>query len=112
MDNQVEVFTQFRPVFYIVLGVLVVFLILSLLPKGRDSKINLYSTLMISISHLAISSTLLVVESRIVDAYSFRGDSITFYCFIATVVLSVLNPIVFYFRNKGKRRSRSSYSYR
>lgn len=110
MDANVEIFTQLRPIFYIILGFLGVCFILSLIPRGRDSKINMLSVVIVSITHLVFASALLVTENWILTEWSLKGDPITFYLYIATFVLSILNPVVFYFRNKEKRRS--SYSFR
>ncbi|GEL67982.1 hypothetical protein [Marinilactibacillus psychrotolerans] len=110
MGTNIEVFTQLRPVFYIVLGFLVLFLILSLIPRGRDSKINMFLILMISITHLVFASSLLVIENWFLEEFSLKGDSISFYIYLAILGLSILNPIAFFLRNKKKRRN--SYNFR
>lgn len=105
-----EAFTLFRPIFYILLGVLVLTLIVTLIPKGRDSKINMVSILSISITHLVIASALLVIENQVLDRFSLKGDSISFYTYLAILVLSILNPLMYYIRNKQKRRGSYRFS--
>ncbi|WP_208559398.1 hypothetical protein [Marinilactibacillus kalidii] len=110
MNTNIETFTPFRPVFYILLGFLIVTLIMALIPKSKESKINMVSILSISVTHIVIASALLVIENQLLDMFDLKGDSISFYTYLAVLVLSVLNPVVYYFRNKQKRRG--SYQFR
>lgn len=106
---ELELFTHFRLVFGIILVILALFLILSLLPKGRDSIVTFFSVLAISITHLVIGTALLVVENAFLEDFTLDGDSMTLYMFIGIVVLAILNPIVYKLRNKTRRRSTYSY---
>ncbi|MCC5894015.1 MAG: hypothetical protein JJU16_01005 [Alkalibacterium sp.] len=105
-----ELFTQFRLVFGIILAILVIFLILSLIPKGRDAMVTFFSVLAISISHLAIATALLIVENSFLEDFTLDGDSLTFFMFLGIAGLAILNPIVYKLRNKSRRRS--SYSFK
>ena len=106
----IEVFTQFRLVFGLILIFLGLFLVLSILPKGRDAIVTFFSVLVVSITHALIAIALIVTENVFLEELSIEGDSITFYMFIAILVLALINPIIYKLRNKTKRRG--SYSFR
>lgn len=103
-------FTQFRLVFGIMLAFLVLFLILSLLPKSRDSIVTFFSVLMMSISHLAIATGLIIVENSFLEDFTLDADNLTFYMYLGIVGLAIVNPIIYKVRNKSRRRS--SYSFK
>lgn len=105
-----EVFTEFRLVFIVILAILGIFLILSLIPKGRNVVVTFFSVLTVSITHLLIATSLLVTENFFLDSYNLDGDAITFYLYLGIVVLAIVNPIVYKVRNK--RSKRNSYSFR
>ena len=98
-----EVFTEFRLVFMIILVILGLFFIFSLVPKGRNAMVTFFSVLTVSITHVIISTSLLVVENFFLDSFNLDGDSLTFYLYLGIVVLAVLNPIIYKIRNKGRK---------
>ena len=104
-----ELFTEFRLVFGIILAILVLFLVLSLVPKGRNTVVTFFSVLAISISHLAIATALLIVENTFLEDFTLDGDSLTFYMFLGVVLLAILNPIIYKLRNKSGRRRPYSF---
>lgn len=106
----IEVFTQFRLVFGLILIFLALFLVLSVLPKGRDAVVTFFSVIAVSVTHSLIAVALIWTEGLFLDEFSVSGDSITFYMFLAILALAVINPVVYKLRNKSKRRS--SYSFR
>ncbi|GEK91097.1 hypothetical protein [Alkalibacterium kapii] len=106
-----EVFTQFRLVFGLILFILGLFLVLSILPKRRDTNVTFFSVLIVSITHAAVAIALIITENMFLENLSLEDDSITFYMFLGILLLAVLNPIVYKLRNKTKRRG-SSYSFR
>lgn len=106
----IEVFTQFRLVFGLILLFLGLFFILSVLPKGRDVTVTFFSVLAVSITHSLIAVALIWTEGVFLDSFSLSGDSITFYMFLAILALSIINPVVYKLKNKTKRKS--SYSFR
>ncbi|TVP89637.1 hypothetical protein [Alkalibacterium sp.] len=105
-----EIFTQFRLVFGLILAVLLVFTLLSLLPKSQSTSVTFFSVLSISLSHLIIGTALIIVENTFLEDFTLDGDSLTFYMYLGIVGLAVLNPIIYKLRNK--RRQRSTYSFR
>lgn len=98
-----EVFTEFRLVFMIILVILGLFFIFSLVPKGRNAMVTFFSVLTVSITHVIIATSLLVVENFFLDSFDLDGDSLTFYLYLGIVVLAVLNPIIYKIRNKGRK---------
>lgn len=105
-----EIFTQFRLVFGLILAVLLVFTLLSLLPKGQRTGVTFFSVLSISISHLIIGTGLIIVENTFLEDFTLDGDSLTFFMYLAIVGLAILNPVIYKLRNK--KRKRSMYSFR
>ncbi|HLR88190.1 MAG TPA: hypothetical protein VK042_00540 [Atopostipes sp.] len=106
---QQTVLTNFRPVFIVLLAILLIFLLLSIIPRGRNSNINFLTVLTVSIVEVVIAAVLFYTESNLVEALGLTPDNITLYLFIAIIVLSVANPIVFRFRNSGGQRYRYRY---
>ena len=106
----IEVFTQFRLVFGLILIFMALFFVLSILPKGRDVIVTFFSVLAVSVTHALIAIAMIVTENVFLEDFSLEGDSITFYMFLAILVLAIINPVVYKLRNKSK--SRGSYSFR
>ena len=106
----IEVFTQFRLVFGLILVFLALFSVLSVLPKGHDPIVTFFSVIAVSVTHALIAVALIVTENMFLEDFTMEGDSITFYMFLAILALAVINPIVYKLRNKPKRRG--SYSFR
>lgn len=105
-----EVFTEFRLVFIIILAILGLFFIFSLVPKGRTPMVTLFSVLTVSLTHAVIATSLLVVENFFLDSFELDGDSVTFYLYLGIILLAVLNPIIYKIRNKGRKKG--GYTFR
>lgn len=104
---QQVLFTDFRPIFIVMVAILAIFLLLSVLPQGNKG-ITFGTILLVSVIHLILGGMLFYTESELIQTLDLTADDVTLYFFIAIVVLSILNPIVYYFRN---RRGKSSSSY-
>lgn len=98
------VLTDFRPVFALLFLIAVVFLFLSIVPRGRNSKINFITILIVSIIEVLTGGVLLYVESGLVEALGVTPDSITLYLCIGVILISIANPFIFRKRN-GRNRS-------
>ena len=105
---QQAVFTEFRTVFITMIVILAVFLILSLIPQG-DSPITYAMVLVVSIVQLILAGILFYTESELIQQLELTADSMTLYLFIAIVILSVANPVIYYFRNRKSQSSRYRY---
>lgn len=105
-----EVFSEFRPIFIVLLAFLTLFFFISLIPKERDTKISFFTVLIVSITHATIAGTLLVTENWFLEEFSLDGDQVTFLLFLGVILLAVLNPIIYKLRNRNSRKS--SYRFR
>lgn len=105
---QQAVFTEFRTVFIAMIVILAIFLILSLIPQG-DSPITYAMVLVVSIVQFILGSLLFYTESELIQQLELTADSLTLYLFIAIVILSVANPVIYYFRNRKRPSSRYRY---
>ncbi|MER2063657.1 MAG: hypothetical protein ABS873_03340, partial [Alkalibacterium sp.] len=103
----IEVFTQFRLIFGLILIFLALFLVLSILPKGRDAIVTFFSVVAVSVTHALIAIALIITENMFLGEFALEGDSVTFYMFLAILALAVINPVVYKLRNKPKRRGSS-----
>ena len=88
------------------LVVLAVFFVLSVVPRGRNSNINFLTVLIVSIIEGLSSVILFFTESQLVETLDRTADSITLYLFFASILFSILNPIVFRLRNRQSQRYR------
>lgn len=104
-----EVFSEFRPLFIILLVFLGIFFLISLVPKGANTKVTFFTVLTVSITHLVMAGALLVTENWFLSEFQLDGDSITFALFVGVVILAILNPVIYKLRNRNRR---SSYSFR
>lgn len=103
---QQAVLTEFRPVFVWMLIIAFIFLVLSLVPRGRNSKINFMTVMTVSIIEIIVAGMLLFTENNLVETLEMTADSITLYLFIGILVLSIINPILFRKRNSDTQRYR------
>lgn len=107
---QQAVFTDFRPVFILMLAILLVFFVLSLIGGGQNSGVPFSTVLSVSITHLLIAAILFYTESQLVESLEATPDNITLYMFIGILILTIVNPLIYKLRNKN--RSSSRYRYR
>lgn len=108
MFIQQALFTDFRPIFIVMVVILTIFLLLSILPQGNKG-VSFGTVLLVSGIHLVLGGMLFYTESELIQTLDLTADELTLYLFIAIAGLSILNPIVYYFRNR-RRKSSSSYN--
>lgn len=106
-----EVFSEFRPIFIILLIFLGVFFFISLVPKRGNTQVTFFTVLTVSITHIFIAGALLITENWFLGEFQLDGDPITFGLFVGVLLLGLINPVVYKLRNRKSRR-RSSYSFR
>lgn len=99
-----EIFTQLRPVFMVIAAILVVFTILSLIERSQSSGVSLFAIGSVSVTGLLSATALLAVENQILGEMGWRGDPVTLYLYLAIVVLSIANPLIYRLRNNRKTR--------
>ncbi len=107
---QQAVFADFRPVFIVMVAILAIFLILSFIPQGNRG-VSFGTVLLVSGIHLLLGGMLFYTESELIQTLGLVADEWTVYLFVAIVVLSILNPMVYTLRNR-QRKSSSRYSFR
>lgn len=105
---QQAMFTEFRPVFIVMVAILAIFFILSIIPQG-DRGVSLGTVSLVSGIHLLLGGMLFYTESELIQTLELTADEMTLYLFIAIVVFAILNPIVYYFRNRRQKSSRYNY---
>lgn len=105
---QQAIFTDFRPVFIVMVVILAIFLLLSILPQGNKG-VSFGTVLLVSGIHLVLGGMLFYTESELIQTLDLTADDLTLYLFIGVMGLSILNPIVYYFRNR-RRKSSSGYN--
>lgn len=98
-----ETFTQMRPIFLLIVLILLVYLFLSFIKRSQSSGVTLFAVGSVSVLSFLISTILLIIENQLVELTGLEGDSLTVYLYGAAVVLSILNPLVY--RNRNKRQS-------
>lgn len=103
---QQTVFLEFRPVFLMMLLISVFFLILSVIPRSRNSNLNFITVFTVSLTQIILGGTVLYVESSVADKFDLLADRWTLYMFLGIFTLSIVNPIIFRSRNRGKSRYR------
>lgn len=103
---QQAIFIEFRPIFLMMLLISVLFLILSVIPRSRNSNLNFVTVLTVSLIQIILAGTLLYIESNIAKNFELLADRLTVYLFLGILILSIINPIIFRSRNKEKNRYR------
>lgn len=104
----VEVLIDFRLLFGALVIALVALLLVTIFTRNSRQSMSFTTNLMISIVLLVFSVLTIVTENRVLALTEMTGDRITFYLFIASLVLGVANPIVHKILHKRSR----SYRYR
>lgn len=102
-----SVFTDFRTLAIILLAFTLVFFVLSVVPRGRNSNFNFTTVLSVSIMNIIFTGALLYTENKLINAFSLKEDKITFYLLIAVFIFSIINPVIF--KNKNKQSQRYRY---
>ena len=106
---QQAVLTDFRLVFIVMLAILAIFLVLSIIPSGRNSNINFATVLTVSIIEVVIAAVLFYTESHLIELFEQTADNLTLYLFIGIIALGIANPLIFRLRNSGGQRYRYRY---
>ena len=87
---QQSLFTDFRPIFIVMVAILAIFLLLSMIPQG-DKGVSFGTVLLVSGIHIILGGMLFYTESELIQTLNLTADDLTLYLFIAIMVLSILN---------------------
>lgn len=101
------VFTDFRTLAIILLAFTLVFFVLSIVPRGRNSNFNFTTVLSVSIMNIIFTGALLYTENKLINEFSLTEDKITFYLLVVVFIFSIVNPIIF--KNKNQQNQRYRY---
>lgn len=93
-------FDYFRMVFLFLLVVLVINILLTFLQKKDKKVINASTVIGVSLIALVVSLMSLYTIGNITDEYNFKGDSTSTYMVIAIGILSIINLLTFFFKNR------------
>jgi len=97
------VFPEFiflRPVF--LTFILALLLVMVIVVFQRKKLFNLFSVSFISILCSCVSALAIYASGYIVDEYNLGGDEISFFMFLATVALSILNVLIYLYKHIRK----------
>ncbi|PWA11938.1 hypothetical protein DCC39_08355 [Pueribacillus theae] len=95
------VFTLLRPVFVTLLIAAVILFLILIIPKARSKFLNGFSVISLSLLSIFVSAQVLFYGGIVVDELGLGGDAVATYMFLAIVVFSLLNPLLYFgrFRN-------------
>ncbi|MGG3574566.1 hypothetical protein ABES25_05445 [Bacillus gobiensis] len=93
-------FDYLRPVFITFIAILSTLSLLLIFFRGKYKSINGFSVSSISMICLSISTINICQIGIIADELNLAGDPVSFFMFLAIVVLSILNPILFSMKRK------------
>ncbi|MCP3738133.1 hypothetical protein [Rossellomorea sp. BNER] len=94
-------FTLLRPIFITFLIVSLILFLIVILPRTKNKRINGFTVTSLSIISILISAQVLFYDGVIVDELNLGGDAVSFYMFLAIVVFSILNPIIYFVRHRN-----------
>jgi hypothetical protein len=99
--DHAEVFLHFRPIYLLFISISSLLLIIVLF-QNRDNKMaNGFTIMVVAFISLIVSAFLTYQIGVLSDELGIGGDAVSFFMFIAVVILSFLNPIVYFFRSPG-----------
>lgn len=97
-------FTLMRPIFITFLVIAVILLIAIVLFK-TPKWITAFTISVVSIISIVVCAQLLFLEGIVVDELNLSGDPASLYMFFAITLLSILNLLIYFFRQEKRRES-------
>lgn len=101
-------FVYLRPVFIFFIIVLAISLIIVIFQKKKRTFINGFTIMSISLICSVASIIMMYQIGMIADELVLGGDSVSFTLFIAVAVLSLMNPIVYFYKKIRKKTGRNA----
>lgn len=96
-----DVFNEFRPIYSSFIGILIILSIYVILNKNRLDKWNGFMVISISFITLIVSTYMTYLAGVLTDELTLSGDPVSFYMFIATALLSIINVIAYFYRRSS-----------
>ncbi|MGG3280407.1 hypothetical protein [Paenibacillus solani] len=93
-----DVFLNFRPIYILFIMILIISLLILMIQKNRQLLINGFTIGVVTSSSVAVSAYLTYQIGILSDELGIGGDAVSFYMFIAIVMLSLVNLLVYLFK--------------
>lgn len=89
-----NIVTHFRPIYILFILVLIILLFIMIF-RNRHKVINGFTIAIITLISLAVSAHLTYQIGYLADELGTNGDTVSFMMFIAVVILSLVNLLVY-----------------
>lgn len=99
MDST-NIFIHFRPIYILFILILIISLFIMIFRKHGHKVINGFTIAMITLISLAVSAYLTYQIGFLSDELGVGGDAVSFMMFIAVVILSLVNLLVYAFKRE------------
>lgn len=93
-------FTLLRPIFITFLLVSISLFLLVIMPTIKKKLVNSFSVISLSIISVIVSGQLMFYEAIIVDEIGLSSDGVSFYLFLAILILGITNPIIYFYKKQ------------
>lgn len=105
-----EVLTDFRLLFGGITLALIVLLLVTIFTRRSRQSLTFTTNLVFSLGLIVFAVLTIITENRVLALTQLSGDRLTFYLFIASIVLGIANPIVHKLLH-GRSRSYRRYHF-
>lgn len=95
-------FILLRPIFLTFLIISLLLFLVVVIPRLKNKIINGFTVICISTISVVVTSQLLFYDAIIVDEINLGGDGVSTYMFLAIIVFSILNTILFFISGERK----------
>lgn len=110
LAHNVNVFSEFRLIYGTVLILVIVHLALSIWQSGSQrSSYTLMRSVVNSVILIIFSGILFIAEKNTVTNHQLVPDQLAFYLFLAIVILAIIAPMIYAFRQSRSGRRRYHY---
>ncbi|WP_018658971.1 hypothetical protein [Allofustis seminis] len=101
-----ETMTDFRILFAGIVILLVILLVASFVTRNNRTGISFATNITSALILMIIAILTMVTENRMLVLTDLKGDRLTFYMFLASVILGIANPILYKIMHKRSRSRR------
>lgn len=100
------VLIDFRWLFGGIVVMLSAILLGAIFSRSARNGLSFSATLISSLALLVVAILAMITENKMLTLTQMTGDRLTFYLFLASVLLAIINPIVHKWLHKGSSRRR------
>lgn len=94
--DSMTVFSSFRPLYLLFIGVLALLLIISIVQKGRLKVVNGFTVGLFVFISIIVTASLTYQIGILSDELGVGGDPVSFLLFVGVVFLALVSPIVYW----------------